>query len=125
MDASPFRLEFYEDQNGVQPVRRWLMSDLSAEDRRTVGAAMREILQQQGIGVCGSQFGRQLGGGLFEFRLRESPLIARVFCHAHGDRLVLLLGGYDKGRDPSPRRQEREIALARSRLNDWRARHSH
>ena len=38
-------------------------------------------------------------------------------------RLILLLGGYDKGRDPSPRRQEREIALARSRLTDWRARH--
>ena len=106
-------------------MRRWLMSDLSAEERRTVGAAMREILQQQGIGVCGSGFGRQLGGGVFEFRLRESPLIARVFCHAHGDRLILLLGGYDKGRDPSSRRQEREIALARARLSDWRARHAH
>ena len=101
MDPSPFRLEFYEDQNGVQPVRRWLMSDLSAEERRTVGAAMREILQQQGIGVCGSGFGRQLGGGIFEFRLRESLLIARVFCHAHGDRLILLLGGYDKGPAPT------------------------
>jgi phage-related protein len=123
MDPPAFRLEFYEDQSGIQPVRQWLVAELSPDERRTVGAAMRAILQQQGIGVCGSGFGRQLGGGLFEFRLRERPLIARVFCHAYGDRVILLLGGYDKGRDPSSRRQEREIALARSRLTDWNVRH--
>ncbi len=83
---------------------------------------MRAILQEQGIGVCGSAFGRQLGEGVFEFRLREGPLLARIFCHAHGARVILLLGAYDKGRDPSRRRQNREIALARSRLADWRAR---
>ena len=122
MDLPGFRLEFYEDQSGSQPLRQWLVDELSPAERRTVGAAMREILQRQGIAVCGSGFGRQLGGGLFEFRLRERPLLARVFCHAYGDRVILLLGGYDKGRDPSPRRQGREIALARSRLTDWIAR---
>jgi hypothetical protein len=45
-----------------------------------------------------------------------------VFCHAHGDRLVLLLAAYDKGEDPSPRRQNAEIALARERLRDWQRR---
>ena len=125
MREAAFRLEFYEDQNGNQPVRQWLRADLSAKDRRTVGAALWAILQHQGIQVCGSDFGRHLGEGLFEFRLREAPLFARVFCHAHGKRLILLVGGYDKGRDPSPRRQEREIALARSRLAEWRARDRH
>lgn len=85
---------------------------------------MWAILQQQGIGVCGTAFGRQLGGGLFEFRLREPPLLARIFCHAHGSRVILLLGAYDKGRDPSARRQNREIAVARSRLAEWKARNS-
>jgi hypothetical protein len=46
----------------------------------------------------------------------------RVFCHTHGDRLILLLAGYDKGADPSPRRQNAEIALARARLRDWQRR---
>ena len=46
----------------------------------------------------------------------------RVFCHAHGDRLILLLGGYDKGADPSRTRQQREIAEARRRLADYRRR---
>ena len=94
---------------------------------------MLEVLQHLGIGVCGTEFGRQLGGGLFEFRLRrdladilgkggEEKVLLRVFCHAHGRRLVLLLGGYDKGEDTSAKRQEAEIALARKRLADWKRR---
>ena len=117
-----YTLEFYEDAKGHQPVRDWLKNDLNPEDRRTVGAALREILQENGVNVCGSSFSRQLGGGLFEFRLREQPLIICIPCHAHGDRLILLLGGYDKGQDPSGRRQNQEIAVARARLEEWRAR---
>jgi hypothetical protein len=98
-------------------------------------------LEVEGVGVCRTGYGKQLGDGLFEFRLRhdaaeilrsvgkaarEEPsggrLLLRVFCHAHGDRLVLLLGGYDKGEDPSKRRQQREIAEVRSRLTDYRRR---
>jgi hypothetical protein len=45
-----------------------------------------------------------------------------VFVHFHGSRVVLLLGGYDKGKDPSERRQRREIAQARKCLADWRRR---
>lgn len=120
--TQPFRLEFYVDANGRQPVRTWLLTELSAKERRTVGAAMHQILQQQGIAVCGTIFGRQLGGGLFEFRLRDGSLLARIFCHAFGDRVILLLAAYDKGRDSSERRQNREINLARSRLTEWQAR---
>lgn len=122
MASSSFELEFYEDADGGQPVRDWLRNDLTAAERRTVGAAMLAILQRQGVGVCGTSFGRQLGQGLFEFRLREPPLVARIFCHAYGNRLILLLAAYDKGRDPSARRQEREIGLARKRLTEWRLR---
>jgi phage-related protein len=122
MATAIHRLEFYLEASGRQPVREWLMEDLTSEQRRTVGAALFNILQQQGINVCESSFGRQLGGGLFEFRLREEPMLVRIFCHAYGDRVVLLLGGYDKARDPSDRRQEREIATARTRLEEWRDR---
>lgn len=124
-EGPPHRLEFYEDPDGNQPVRHWLRYEISPEDRRTIGAAMRQILQQQGIGVCGTSFGRQLGSGLFEFRLREDQLVARIFCHAYGDRLILLLAGYNKGRDPSERRQQSEIALARARLREWLGHHGH
>jgi putative component of toxin-antitoxin plasmid stabilization module len=113
-------LEFYEDGDGRKPVLIWITDELDRRARRSLGTAMRQILQEQGVGVCGTAFGRQLGQGLFEFRLRESNLLLRVFCHAHGDRVVLLLGGYNKAADPSKRRQEAEIAQARNRLRAWR-----
>ena len=52
---------------------------------------------------------------------REKVLL-RVFVHFYGDRIVLLLGGYDKGRDPKENRQQREIAQARKLLAQFRER---
>ncbi len=89
--------------------------------RTALGHAMREVLQEKGVGVCGTEFGRQLGSGVFEFRLRRfveeagEKILLRVFCHAYGNRIVLLLGGYDRGANPSPRRQYEEIAVSRRR----------
>lgn len=107
---------------------------------------MSEVLQHLGVGVCGTEFGKQLGGGLFEFRLRRDlraiapaqpsaqqaqqrtragaseKILLRVFCYAHGEKLILLLAGYDKAKDLSPKRQEMEIRLARKRLEEWRRR---
>ena len=48
----------------------WIKSDLSPTKRRALGLAMREILQSHGVGVCAGSWGKQLGGGIFEFRLR-------------------------------------------------------
>jgi len=129
-----YELEFYEDQHGDQPVLRWLREELTLAKRKALGHAMNTILQKAGVGVCSSEYGRQLGGGLFEFRLRRDlrdpadvgersgRLLLRVFCHARGNRLILLVGGYDKGEHPSLRRQSAEIALARTRLKDWQLR---
>jgi hypothetical protein len=139
--VSRFTIEFYEDEHGDSPVLRWLRDELTPIQRRAIGVAVREFLQEEGIGVCRSSYGKQLGDGLFEFRLRHDAaeilrslgktarpepsgerVLLRVFCHAYGDRIVLLLGGYDKGADPSPKRQQREIANARKRLKDFQRR---
>jgi phage-related protein len=136
-----FTIEFYEDERGDQPVLRWLREELTPVQRRAIGVALREILERLGIGVCRTAYGKQLGEGLFEFRLRHDAaevlrsvgkearpeagrerVLLRVFCHAYGDRLILLLGGYDKGGDPSPKRQQREIATARRRLTEFKKR---
>ncbi len=130
-----YDIEFYEDEHGDAPVLRWLREELSPRKRRALGTAMNRVLQVLGVDVCDTKFGRQLGKGLFEFRLRgadlaevapagepdpaEAKTLLRVFCHAHGDKLILLLGGYDKGGDTSGKRQQKEIAVARTRLKDW------
>jgi putative component of toxin-antitoxin plasmid stabilization module len=135
------KIEFYEDEHGESPVLRWLREELTPTQRRAVGVAMREFLEVEGIGVCRTGYGKQLGEGLFEFRLRHDAgeilrsvgkparpepggerILLRIFCHAHGERIVLLLGGYDKGADPSAKRQQREIADARKRLSAFRRR---
>jgi len=87
-----------------------------------------------------SGWGKPLGDGLFEFRIQRSldAILAlanpeqqtvkgsgrrvsiRIFCTFYGDKIVLLVHGYDKGRDSSPRRQQKEIARARALLRRWR-----
>ena len=141
MTTPRYTLEFYEDEHGHEPVLEWLRR-LALRKRRAIGVAMFEILQHEGPHVVGTNFGKGLGGGIFEFRLdqdaaqvlarkgkRARPeasetamILLRVFCHAHGDRIVLLLGGYDKGVRPSKSHQQEQIELARTRLKDWKTR---
>lgn len=133
LERSPkFTLVFFVEDDGKHLVHAWLRS-LSITKKQALGTAMREILQELGVGVCGTEFGKQLGSGLFEFRLRQKPgevrpklppeeILFRVFCHAYGNQMVLLLGGYDKAEDPSRRRQSKEIDEARARLRRWKAR---
>lgn len=138
-----FEIEFYEE-GGRQPFRQFL-DDLDSTKRLAMIAAIEQVLAKQGIAVCKSTWGKALGGGLFEFRVRhtaveirrmfegdpprrstdrEGPpgkVVLRAFCHAHGNRLVLLLGGYDKGQAPSAKRQQKEIGTARKRLKAFQA----
>jgi phage-related protein len=141
-----YRIEFYADADGDRPVHRWLTGELSARQRRALGVAMFEYLQRYGAGVCSSEFGKALGDGLYEFRLRHdlpelvrrsggeyrsapdegSPqkMLLRVFFAVYGDRVVLLLGGYDKAKTPGTKRQQSEIETARARLREWKRRNS-
>jgi len=130
-DPPTFEIEFYTDESGQMPCLRWIKETLSPTKRRALGMAMNEVLQRHGVQVVGERsWGRQLGHGLFEFRVDRTvrpgdeiaeKIALRVFCHAHGDHKILVLHGYDKGKSPSSRRQQREIEVSRSRLAAWRA----
>jgi hypothetical protein len=61
-------------------------------------------------------------GGSDEVVTGTERILLRVFVHFHGDRVVLLLGGYDKGRYPKSRRQQREIREARRLLAQFKER---
>jgi len=144
MPDGPFMLEFYRSPDGRVPAREW-MRHLTTYKRRALAAALHLVLASHGLGACATPYGRHLGHGLFEFRLDEDEaslrrkrssqpgrsgdpsgpggrILLRVFCHATGARVILVLGGYDKGRDPSPRKQQREITKARARLRESRSR---
>jgi hypothetical protein len=138
---TPYSLEFYDDPvTGRQPVLEW-MRGIDPYLRRAIGVALREVLQRRGVEVCQGEWGEALGDGLFEFRVRRNAeetlemygrqakraepderLTLRVFFHPHGNKLLLLLNGYDKADDPSGRRQDEEIKVARKRLQEYRSR---
>lgn len=125
-----YEIEFYETEDGDQPARRWMKEELTPTKRRAIGTAMNRILAQEGVNVCATEWGKGLGDGLYEFRLRDElheqgiteRILLRVFFHPYGNKIILLLGGYDKGEHPSSKRQQKEIAEARKRLDDFRAR---
>lgn len=117
------------------------MRSLPGVKRRAIGVAINEVLQYLGPDVAEGNFGRNLGGGLYEFRLdqdaeqilrrsgrRARPerdrgkILLRVFFHPHGDKLLLLLCGYDKGERPSKGHQQDQIDEARRMLNRWKER---
>ena len=146
MNENHFELEFFEDDHGRQPCRAFLLS-LESPKRQALEQALLGFLAREGNNVCGTEWGKALGGGLSEFRVRhtedevmrlvrpdlvealsergnaippsEAKVLLRVFFHAYGDKVILLIGGYDKGRDPSARRQEREIRHARQLLRQF------
>ncbi len=67
------------------------------------------ILRERGLPVPG------------QLKETSAAILLRVFCHAHDKKVVLLLAGYDKGKEPSTKRQNIEIKRAKRRLTRWRA----
>ncbi|MSO27963.1 MAG: hypothetical protein EXQ60_07905 [Candidatus Nanopelagicales bacterium] len=103
---------------------RWL-NDLSPSKRELVARFVSASIEVRGPMLLGTPLPKSLGSGLCELRIRGrltgvgQDALLRVFVHFHGSQQVLILGGYDKGRDPSKRRQQREIATARGRLRGF------
>jgi hypothetical protein len=95
-------------------------------------AAVEHVLQVYGFDSCSGEWGKPLGDGLYEFRIRKSlrtipagagldspenaradrGALLRVFCTFHGHNIVLLFRGYNNKTDSSVEHQQREIAKA-------------
>ena len=128
-EQSRYHAVFYANASGREIAREWLR-DLSQVKRSGAGHYVRAVLQDIGPDVCGTRWGKNLGGGLMEFRIdsdeppgnRAVSVLLRVFFHPFGDRNLLLLDGYDKGENPSPIYQNKRISSARGYLKDFQLR---
>jgi hypothetical protein len=138
-------IEFYEDEDGRKPVLAWIKDELTATKKRALGTAMRQIPQRHGTDVCSTAWGAPVAPGIMELRLRmrgnqvinneadvrgidpdtaqerydldaSEDILLRVFFTARGEKLILLLHGYDKGAAPSKTHQNKQIEEAKSRL---------
>lgn len=115
-------------------------TELNEFQRVALDMAITKILTQMGIDLVGTQWMKALGDGLYEFRIRHSSseiqsiytssesrprsshqeILLRVFISFHGKKLVLLLHGYDNGKNDSKKKQQEEIEIARRRLRAWK-----
>jgi hypothetical protein len=139
-EAGGWDVEFYADENGREPCREWA-DGLSPQKRAAFTEAIRLVLARRGLDVVETEYGKPLGDGLYEFRVRwtaaeirhkieglppaqvggaPEPILLRVFFCTAGRKIILLVSAYDKARDPSDRRQQREIARARKLLTAHR-----
>ena len=100
-------------------------------------AAVQHVLAVHGIDVCETEWGKNLGNSLYEFRVRHpagairnmfplpgqaskdlrmgaepTKILLRIFFTTYGAGVLLLLSGYDKATDPSKGRQKREMKKA-------------
>jgi len=134
-------VDVWEDgRTGKCPFDAWF-GKLDTYEQAVVDAVIERIVTPLGIDICDTEWGKPLGHGLYEVRVRrtlsairtwgaqtgdaepaaagERAVLLRLFVTFHGDHVVLLFQGYDKGKDPSDRRQAKEIKTARKHMKAW------
>jgi putative component of toxin-antitoxin plasmid stabilization module len=131
---------FYQDKDsGKAPLREWLEDLATTQEAKHLAAlaAIERVLKVHGTDVCETEWGKNLGKGLYEFRVRHPAasiramfplpgdagseeaeakkdiILLRIFFTTYGEQVLLLCSGYDKGTDPSEHRQGAEIRRAR------------
>lgn len=140
MDRAPWTITYFQLPDGSSPYATFLRN-LDPYQRSVVLLAVEEILAREGTDVCATEWGKALGGGLYEFRIRRSlhtianhvgreipgmdtsdrTTLIRVFFTTAAGHVIVLLGGFDKKRRPHARWQDRQIRRARLLLKDARS----
>ena len=99
---------FYRTEAGGEPVRAWLKSLPSREDRKRIGEDIKtvEFGWPVGMPVC-----RSVGGGIYEVRsdLAQNRIARVLFYFDRNGRMVLLHGFIKKTR----KMPEEDLELAR------------
>jgi hypothetical protein len=135
IQSQPWQIELLRSPNGQIPYLTFRDS-LNPYETELLDLCVEEILARAGINVCETNWGKALGAGLYEFRINRSintlinhlgieppgefksdqTKLLRVFFTVEGQKIILLLSGYDKGKDPSRSKQQKMIGAARSLL---------
>lgn len=102
---------FYENANGRQPVREWLL-DLSPEDRKIVGSDIQKVEFGWPLGM---PYCRSLGDGLWEVRsnLADGKIGRVVFCIVR--KCMVLLHAFIKKTQKTP---AHDLKLALKRMKE-------
>jgi putative component of toxin-antitoxin plasmid stabilization module len=111
MAAQAWQIEIHEAFDYAS-----FLSDLSPQHALAVSMFIYQVAQLTDLKRAPKSWIKPLKAGLFEFRISSSGALVRVFFTYKKRRVIMLLGAYDKGSDPSKKRQQQEIAIARLRM---------
>jgi hypothetical protein len=138
-DRKQWRLQLLTLPSGQVPYESFRNS-LNPYETELLDLCIENILAREGHNVCATNWGKSLGTGLYEFRISRSleslsnefgielPMemrmekskLFRVFFAVEGQKIILLLAGYDKGKDPTRKRQQKMIKRARVLLKQFK-----
>lgn len=103
------KINYYHNQNNVSPVKEWL-DELANEPKAEIFRVF-QMLSKYGIDL-GLPFVRPLESKIYEIRAKDKSGIYRVLYFAHRDKTFILLHGFIKKSQKTPRK-EIDIALKR------------
>lgn len=109
------RVVFFKTEGGQEPVREWIKT-LPREEQRLIG---KRILAVQYSWPVGLPLVRKLEEDLWEVRVTLDKRIARVLFTVREGALMLLLHGFIKKSQKTPKE---DLDLARKRLRALRHR---
>ena len=114
MNEQLWTLEFYRDQRGRSPVENFL-------DEQSPGMQAKILTNLRLLEALGLRLGMPLarpvaGQGIWELRTQASGNISRVFYFAVSGRRIVLLHGFIKKTQQTPRS---EIATAIRRRDEY------
>ena len=139
--APNWNIQFYEDAQARRPVEKWI-DGLSNQKAEAVIVALQEVLAVNGMNLASGAWLKPLGSGLYEFRIRHSAaeiqamykvankgllggaeaILLRIFVGFEREKVIVLLGAYDKSANDKQRFQQRQIEAAHQRLREWKRR---
>ena len=112
-----FTVEFYNTQNGKEPVSDFL--DSLDYKMRAKLVSLLELLEEKGTSLR-MPYSSYLEDGIFELRCIQGNNITRVLYLFYIDKQIIITNGFIKKTQKTPRK---EIELAKSRRADWFRRH--
>lgn len=107
-----FKVKFFSNANGNEPVKDWLKNDMNEADRKIIGGDLKTV--QYGYPQVGMPLVKHLVEDIYEVRCDISDKrIARVlFCQF--ENCLVLLHGFIKKTQTTPLQ---ELRLAKTRRN--------
>jgi phage-related protein len=104
-----WKINYYYNQNDRSPIREWL-DEIGIEPKAEIFKIF-EMLLKYGTDL-GLPFIRPIESKLYEVRAKDKSGIYRVLYFAHKDKTFMMLHGFQKKTQATPRK-EIDIALKR------------